>query len=67
MGWSHGYNDKTGRAEWLVRCTSCGINQRNPMPDYCQRCGSQLEVVFDYDEDLQAERLFDGCITDLWK
>jgi threonine synthase len=26
-----------------------------------------LEVDLDYGEDLHPERLFDGCITDLWK
>jgi len=67
MGWSQGYNDETGHAELQVRCTGCGISRRNPLPDYCQRCGSPLEVELDYSEDLQAERLFDGCITDLWK
>ena len=61
------YNDETDHAEWLVRCTSCGISRRYPMPDYCQRCGSPLEVELEYGEDLQAERLFDGCLTDLWK
>jgi threonine synthase len=67
MRGSQFYNDETDHAEWLVRCTSCGISRRNPMPDYCQRCGSPLEVELEYGEDLQAERLFDGCITDLWK
>jgi threonine synthase len=67
MGRSQTYNDETDHAEWLVRCTGCGIMRRNPMPDYCQRCGSPLEVELDYGEDLQAEQLFDGCITDLWK
>jgi threonine synthase len=67
MGRSQGYSDETGHAEWLVRCTGCGISRRNPLPDYCQRCGSPLEVELDYSEDLQVERLFDGCITDLWK
>jgi threonine synthase len=67
MGRSQAYDDDTDLAEWLVRCTSCGISRRNLMPDYCQRCGSPLEVELDYSEDLQVERLFDGCITDLWK
>ena len=67
MGRSQSYSDETGHAKWLVRCTSCGISRRNPMPDYCQRCGSPLEVELDYGEDLQLERLFDGCISDLWK
>jgi hypothetical protein len=26
-----------------------------------------LEVELDYGEDLHPERLFDGCIADLWK
>ena len=64
---SQAYNGETDHTEWLVRCTSCGISPHNPMPDYCQRCGSPLEVELDYGDELQAERLFDGCITDLWK
>jgi hypothetical protein len=36
---SQAYNDETDRAEWLVRYTGCGISLRNPIPDYCQRCG----------------------------
>jgi threonine synthase len=67
MGRSRPYNDETDHAEWLVHCTGCGFRRRNPMPDYCQLCGSPLEVEFDYGEDLHPERLFDGCITDLWK
>ena len=67
MGRSQTYNDETDHAGWLVRCTGCGFRRRNPIPDYCQRCGAPLEVELDYGEDLQAERLFDGCITDLWK
>ena len=67
MGRSQTYNDETDHAEWLVRCTGCGFRRRNPRPDYCQRCGAPLEVELDYREDLQPERLFDGCITDLWK
>ena len=64
---SQTYNDETDHAELLARCTGCGIRRRNPMPDYCQLCGSPLEVELDYREDLHPERLFDGCITDLWK
>src|SRR5919112_466690 len=67
MGRSRPYNDETDHAEWLVHCTGCGFRRRNPMPDYCQLCGSPLEVEFDYGEDLRPERLFSGCITDLWK
>ena len=67
MGRSQTYNDETDHAEWLVRCTGCGFRRRNPRPDYCQRCGAPLEVELAYGEDLQAELLFDGCITDLWK
>ncbi len=60
-------NDETDDAGWLVRCVGCGIRRPAPTPDYCQRCGSPLEVELDYGEDLHPERLFDGCITDLWK
>src|SRR5918995_368543 len=67
MGRSQTNNDETDHAEWLGRCTRCGFRRRNPRPDYCQRCGAPLEVELDYREDLQPERLFDGCITDLWK
>jgi len=64
---SQARNDETDRAEWLVRCTGCGISLRNPIPDCCQRCGFTLEVELDYGEELQTERLVDCCITDLWK
>lgn len=57
----------THQAGWLVRCKGCGLAQRNPMPDYCPRCGSPLEVQLDYDEALEPERLFDGCVTGVWK
>lgn len=36
------------------------------MPDYCGTCGSPREVMLDY-QSVQAERLFDGCVTDIWK
>ena len=54
------------REGWLVRCTGCDSGQRDPMPDYCRRCGFPLEVDFDY-EDVHPEGLFEGGVTDLWK
>lgn len=54
------------RAGWRVHCTACDASKLSPMPDYCWRCGSPLEVELDYGK-VRPEGLFEGGVTNMWK
>jgi threonine synthase len=54
------------RAKWRVHCTACDASKLSPMPDYCWRCGSPLEVDLDYDR-VRLAALFEGGVTNVWK
>jgi threonine synthase len=61
-----GSTHDTSRAEWRVHCTACDARKLSPMPDYCWRCGSPLEVDLDYGK-VRPEGLFEGGVTNVWK